>query len=718
MTHPTSATPAPPTTLIYDVAGMDCPSCARQVEAAARELAGVCNLRADPLGRSLELTLDEAKTPRAAVEARLRALGYPARLRHPRTPTPPTPDHRTQQRAWYQTGAGAHALFVGALFALAVALSVARAQGAFWVYTLTTLVGAWPLARRAVLGALRGHPFGLNTLVSLAALGALLIGEAAEGAFFVILFLVGERLEGVAGERARRSVAALAALTPKTARVLEAGAVRVVSAASLQPGQRVRVAPGERIPADGVVLEGASYVDESPFTGESLPRFREAGHAVFAGSISGEGALTLEVTRPGDDNTLARTLRLVEQAQRRRSRTERLIDRFSRRYTPGVLAAAGLAALVPPLVMGAAWGPSVYRALALLLIGCPCALVLSVPAAMTSALAAGARRGLLVKGGAVFEALARVRTVAFDKTGTLSQARLEVTDVIPVEGTAEAVLELAGAVEAASTHPLAQAITARVRELGLTPPEVTEAATVPGRAVAGTVRGARVVVASPRYAATLTPLSDAVQARVTALEAAGKTVAVTLVQGEVAGLIALRDSVRPEAQRATEALRALGLRMVLLTGDNRRAAAALAGPLGLEVYAELLPEDKLRLIEQLGPGVAMVGDGINDAPALARADVGVAMGGGTDVALETADAALLRADVTGVAELVGLARSTLRTVRANIAVALGLKALFLVTTLLGLTGLWAAILADTGATALVTANALRLLSPATVRIKT
>ncbi|ADI14701.1 heavy metal translocating P-type ATPase [Truepera radiovictrix DSM 17093] len=619
--------------------------------------------------------------------------------------TPATP--------WYRTGAGGHALCVGVLFAMAVALSLALPERAPWAYALTTLVGAWPLARKAASGALAGRPFGMSTLVSLAALGALLIGEAAEGALVVTLFLLGERLEGVAAARARRSVSALAALTPKTARVLEAGGVRVLSAASLRPGQRVRVAPGERIPADGVVLEGASTVDESPLTGESVPRSRGVGEAVFAGSVNGEGALTVAVTRPGDDNLLARTQRLVDEAQRRRSRSERLIDRFSRRYTPGVLAAALLAALLPPLVAGAAWETSLYRALALLLIGCPCALVLGVPAAMTSALAAGARRGLLVKGGAVFEALARVRTVALDKTGTLSQARLEVTDVVPLGRSAEAVLELAGAVEATSAHPLAQAITAHARAAGLSLPEVSAAQALPGRAVAGTVGDVRVVVASPRYAALLTPLGGAVRARVAALEAAGKTVAVTLVGGEVAGLIALRDAVRPEARRATEALRALGLRVVVLTGDNRRAAAALAAPLGLEVRAELLPEAKLRLVERLGPGVMMVGDGINDAPALARADVGVAMGGGTDVALETADAALLRAELTGVADLVALARRALRTVRANIAIALGLKALFLATTLLGVTGLWAAILADTGATALVTANALRLLRPTT-----
>jgi Cd2+/Zn2+-exporting ATPase len=699
-----------PVRLSYRVEGMDCPTCVTQVEAAARSLSGVRDLRASHLTQTLEVALDESRTPRTELEARLRTVGHPARLTRS-SDASMVPLVEQAPPPWYRTRAGRQALWVGTLLALAFGLSFVVPAGAPWLYGLATLFGVTPLARKAVAGALVGNPFTINTLVSLAAVGALLIGEAAEGAVVVFFFLIGELLEGVAAGRARRGIAALAALAPKIAQLLDGDGVHDVPAAKLQVGQRVRVVPGARVPADGRVVAGQSHLDESPITGESVPRFKDLGADVFAGSINHDGALTVEVTRSGTDNTLTRILHLVEQAETNRAPTARFIDRFSRAYTPGVLLVSLLTMIIPPLLTGAEWGTWIYRGLALLLIGCPCALVLSVPAATTSAISAGARRGLLIKGGVVLETLAHVRTIAFDKTGTLTQGRPVVTDVVPFGMSERTLLERAGAVEAGSAHPLAHAIVRHAKAAGISLPEVHDARALAGKAVEGTVQGQRVVVASPRHAAELVPLSEMHRTQMRALEADGKTVVVIVVDGEAVGFIGLRDEPRQDAQQAVGMLRALGISSVMLTGDNGRTAAAIGRDLGLDVQAELLPEDKHRLITHLGQGrrVAMVGDGINDAPALTRADVGIAMGGGTDVALETAHAALLRPSVLAVVELVQLARAAMGNIRMNIAIALGLKAVFLVTTLLGVTGLWAAILADTGATALVTANALRLL---------
>jgi Cd2+/Zn2+-exporting ATPase len=689
---------------------MECPTCVVQVEAAAKSLAGVSDLRTSHLTQTLEVTLDESHTPRSVLEARLRTLGHPVRLTRSSQEVI-LPQAAQKTHPWYSTNMGKHVLLVSTLLTAAFALSFINPEYAEWGYGLTTLLGVAPLARKAVAGARVGNPFSINTLVSLAAIGALLIGEAAEGAVVVFFFLIGELLEGVAARRARQGIAALAALSPKTAQLLENGRMREVDAVSLRVGQRVRVVPGARVPSDGRVIKGHSHLDESPITGESVPRFKEVGAEVFAGSINHEGVLTVEVTRSGMDNTLSRILHLVEQAEANRSPTARFIDRFSRVYTPGVLLIASLTMLLPPLVLGADWGTWVYRGLALLLIGCPCALVLSVPAAITSAIGAGARRGLLIKGGVVLETLAQVRTFAFDKTGTLTQGQPLVTDIVPFTMSPRQLLELAGAVEATSAHPLAHAIVQRARADKLDLAEASDARALPGKAVEGTVKGQQVVIASPRYAADLTHLSDAQQVQMQALEEDGKTVVVVVIEGEAAGFIALRDEPRTDAHKTIRVLRDLGIKSLMLTGDNHRTAQAIGRELGLEVQAELLPEDKHRFIRELGAGerIAMVGDGINDAPALAQADVGIAMGGGTDVALETAHVALLRPSMLAVVELVKLARATMRNIRVNIAIALGLKAVFLVTTLLGVTGLWAAILADTGATALVTANALRLL---------
>lgn len=709
---PKSSTPE----YCYRVEGMDCAECASKIETVIGKTPGASNPRVVFATQTLRFHLDESVTPREQVEASLRSLGYQPTLQSaPGEGQAAGLEHGDTHRPWHTTRQGRGVLLSGALLAAAFAFGFLEPRLAQWGYVAATLVGVWPLARKAWAGVRLGNPFGINTLVTIAAIGAVVIGEAPEAAVVVFLFAVGELLEGIAAGRARAGIKALAALAPKTAFLLEGEGedirTREVPASSLRVGQVVQVRPGGRVPADGTILSGFSALDDSPVTGESVPVSKGPGDRVFAGSINTDGVLTVRVDKDPSDNTIARIIHLVEEAQGSKAPTARFIDRFSRYYTPGVLAIATLIAVVPPLFLGGAWHEWLYKALALLLIGCPCALVLSVPAAITSAISAGARRGLLIKGGAVLETLARVRTVAFDKTGTLTEGRPRVTDVVALEGSEAELLGLAAAVEQGSSHPLAKAIVEKADEVGATLPPSSDQQAVQGKGAQAMVQGRTLVVGSPRYAAELAPLAAEVAGQIEAMELQGKTVVVLLNPPTPLGLIALRDEPRPDAREALARLEGLGVRCVMLTGDNARTGRAVAEGLGLEVRAELMPEDKLRAVGELGQGrpVAMVGDGINDAPALARADVGIAMGGGTDVALETADAAVLRGSVRGVAELVRLSRDTMRVVAQNIAFALGLKAVFLATTLLGITGLWPAILADTGATALVTLNALRLL---------
>ena len=713
-----------PQALRYKVKGMDCPTCAGKIETAVSRLPGVAGVRVNYSSQVLDLTLDEAATARPELEGRIERLGYSV------TPLPTAADLATAQASGVvpaaETAEDAEppiwrsrkallGLIIGALFAAGFLVDrIAPGLAGEYAYWPGALVGLAYYGRRAVVAAFAGTPFSIEMLMSVATAGALAIHAAEEAAIVVLLFTVGEMLEVVAAGRARAGIKALAALVPKTARLVDEadGTIREVAAASLAIGQVVVVRPGDRVPADGVITDGASSLDESPITGESVPKPKEVGDPVYAGSVNADGALQVRVTKTAADNTVARILHLVEEAQASKSPTARFIDRFSAVYTPIAFAFAAAVAVVPPL-LGADWGTWIYRGLALLLIACPCALVLSTPAAIASGLAAGARRGLLVKGGAALEVIGRVRTVAFDKTGTLTAGRPRVSDILVFapDSSERSLLGLAAAVESGSSHPIARAILDRASADGVPLRPTRDARAIPGKAVSATVMGQTVLVASPRHAAESARLGPEAERGIADLEAAGKTVVIVVRGAEALGAIAVRDEPRADAAAGISALRKLGVRSVMLTGDNRRTGEAVASELGLDVKAELLPQDKLAEIAALKAAapVAMVGDGINDAPALAAASVGIAMGGGTDAALETADAAVLNDRVGDVAALVSLSRATLGNIRQNVAIALGLKAVFLVTTIAGITGLWPAILADTGATVLVTANALRLL---------
>nr|WP_295890825.1 heavy metal translocating P-type ATPase [uncultured Devosia sp.] len=718
---------AEPTKTKYRVGGMDCAACASKIETAVSRIPGVSEASASFTAGTVNVVHDAV--PFAAIQQAVKSLGYTiapdgaALAASP--PAHDDHDHADHSHGegdihleifdgpWWQSRKAMLTLTCG--LALVVAYLIGRVfpDIGHWAFLAALLVGLVPVGRRAIAGARAGTPFSIETLMSIAAIGAVIIGATEEAATVVLLFLVGELLEGVAASRARASIKGLADLVPKTALLVEGEQTREVPAATLALGAVILVRPGDRIPADGRIVEGQSAIDESPVTGESVPKTRRVGDPVFAGTINTDAVLKVEVTATSSDNTIARVVRLVEEAQESKAPTARFIDRFSTYYTPGVLVVGALVAVVPPLLFGQSWGEWVYKGLAILLIGCPCALVISTPAAIAAALSAGARRGLLLKGGAVLESLRSITMVALDKTGTLTQGKPEVTDIIGVTRSGGKVLSLAAALETGSSHPLALAILARAKADNVPVPPAAAARAIAGKGVSGKVGGEDVLLASPAAAAEQTPIAAELQATIDGLNDAGKTVSVLLVGTEIVGLLAIRDEPRVDALAGIEALRAEGIGLVMLTGDNERTARAIGSKLGIDVRAGLLPEDKQRIVRELqsaGKVVAKVGDGINDAPALAAADIGIAMGGGTDVALETADAAVLHGRMLDIASMIDLSRATMGNIWQNIAVSLGLKAVFLVTTIIGITGLWPAILADTGATVLVTLNAMRLLA--------
>jgi len=607
--------------------------------------------------------------------------------------------------AWWESSKGILVIVTGVMIAFAYGEQALLPYGSTLVFWAATLVGTFPVARRALAALRAGSFFTIEMLMTIAVIGALAINAVEEAAIVVFLFAVGELLEGIAAGRARSGIKALAKIAPQTAMVETPGGLVETPIEQIALRSIVVARPGDRIPADGIIVSGTSSVDESALTGESVPRSKTEGDTVLAGSINTEAVLRIRVEKAASETVIARVVALVEEAADAKAPSERFIDQFARWYMPVICLLALAVALVPPLLMQQPWDTWLYRALGLLLIGCPCALVISTPASIASALAAGARRGLLVKGGGVLEAIGKVKHIAFDKTGTLTEGKPRVTDVVALGKLSETdVLRMAASAESGSSHPLALAILNHAKAKGVAFAPVPSTA-IPGKGLSAKIDGKLVLVGA---AARIGVKDENVLARAAALEAEGKSVAAILSDDVPVGLIAMRDEPRDDAVKGVATIKALGLSPVMLTGDNRANAEAVGKLLGMEVKAELLPEDKLAVIKEraVEGGIAKVGDGINDAPALAAATVGIAMGSGTDVALE---AAVLNNRIGDIAALIGLSRKTLAVIRQNVTIALGLKVVFLVTTVLGITGLWIAILADTGATVLVTANALRLL---------
>lgn len=763
---------------MLSVQGMDCASCALGVERALYALSGVESVGVDVVGERVTVSYRAERVGRSELAGAIRRLGYRVSDGAGEVALDGAAagvacsagDHahvesssiaggrRARLRGWWSERARLLLAVVSGIFWLG-ALASGHLAGPGWLTLSLALVSMAAGGRYIVprgWQAFRHRALDMNFLMSIAALGALLIGEYVEAASAVFLFAVAQLLESHSMDRARNAVRSLMELSPAEATVLRDGEEFRVPAEEVAVGEVVVVRPGEKIPVDGVVVAGLSSVDQSPITGESVPVEKVAGDEVYAGTLNGVGALEVRSTRAAEDTTLARIIESVAEAQATRAPSQAFVDRFARVYTPLIVVAAAALALFPPLFGLGAWGVWFYRALVLLVIACPCALVISTPVTIVSALTGAARRGILIKGGLHLENAGRARVVALDKTGTLTAGEPEVVDVVALNGSSPAeVVRLAAAAERRSEHPLARAILRYVGESGVPGSASMQALT--GLGVRAEVDGEIVYVGSTRLFREFGALGADVEALVAEHEAAGRTVvlvgAVPVGAGigsaefagaeggavstgspagfavetgigvevpVVRGVIALADRLRPEAAGALRGLHAAGIeRVVMLTGDRPGAAesvaAALGGPgVGIDEYrADLLPEDKVAAVHALREAhgrVLFVGDGVNDAPALAAADVGVAMGtAGTDVALETADIALMADDLSKLPVTIRFARRAERIIRANITFSLVTKAAFLGLALIGQATLWMAVLADVGASLLVVANGMRAL---------
>lgn len=735
--------------LLFDVQGMDCASCARTLEKGVGGVAGVEACEVDFQGARLKVA-GSAVAPGEVIR-RVQALGFQAELRSEGSPVRPGPEPVEQRLlSFLLSRRETRPALLGALLLLpGLVFHEILGWEAIWIelpaLAALALAGG-PVVRSAWRGLRINRELNIQSLMTIAAAGAVIIGAWVEAGMVMVLFALGEALEGFAAARARSAIRGLMSVAPDRAVRLrrehedpEAPAVEeTVPVEALAPGDTIVVRPGERVPMDGTILSGLTSVDRSALTGESLPVERGPGDGVLAGDVNGEGVLELRVTHHAADTTLHRMLRMVEEARSRRAPVQRFIDRFARVYTPAVVALAVMVAVLPPLLLGAPfWNPDpntfgwFYRALALLVVACPCALVISVPASVVSGLTNAAGSGVLIKGGAHLEALAGVRAVAFDKTGTLTEGALTVVTVRSVDcarqgagdeeescRACDELLALAAGVEGRSEHPVGRAVAAAARHRRLQDriPLVTGQRALAGRGIEARLEGRPVTIGSHRHFDLHVP-HDGTHCRLAAGDAVeGRTPILVEMDGQYLGTITLSDTPRPSAPAALEELRRLGLYTLLLSGDSRGAVEKLVEEIGVDEFqAELLPAEKLEVVERLrrtmGP-VAMVGDGINDAPALAGAEVGIAVGGelgGTDQARETAGITLMRDDLRLLPRTFRLARATMRTVRVNVAFAMGTKAIFLAFVLLGLGTLWMAVLADVGATLLVTLNGVRLL---------
>ncbi|MBS1806603.1 MAG: cadmium-translocating P-type ATPase [Acidobacteria bacterium] len=687
------------------IEGMDCSDCTLAIEHGLKRMDGVLTATVNYAAQTARVEYDTEKLNRNAIEKRIRGMGYAVAK-------------EGVAASFAERRELIFALLAGAF--VLVGWLAGRFFGASeWVttplYLAAYLFGGWDIARHAVHALLEKH-FDTDLLMVLAALGAGALGEFFEGGLLLFLFSLGHALEEMALDRARDAVRKLGDLAPKTALVRRDGKEVELSVEQLTVDDTVIVRPGVRIPVDGAILSGASAVNQAPVTGESVPVEKAVGDKVFAGTVNGDGALEVKVTRLAKDNTLARVMQMVEEAQTQKTRTQQMTEKFTRWFVPAVLIAVVLM-IVVPLLFGGAFRESFLRAMTLLVACSPCALALGTPSAMLAGIAQAARKGLLIKGGAHLETLGALTTIAFDKTGTLTHGQPEVTDVVTAANhDADEFLATAAALESRSGHPLAQAVVRAANKRALTLPAAGELTSFTGRGIRSTVNGADVLIGNRKLFAEFSiALPDMLRAEMERLEADGKTTMIVAIGGTAAGVIALADTPRADAKTTLQRLKQLGIRQtLLLTGDNRRVGEKMASLLGLDaVRAELMPEDKVTAIRELAAGetVAMVGDGVNDAPALAAASVGIAMGGaGTDVALETADVALMGDELSKLPFAVGLGRATRRIVFQNLVISALVILFLVVTSILGVVGIGLAIVFHEGSTLVVVANSLRLLA--------
>ncbi|TSB47682.1 heavy metal translocating P-type ATPase [Alkalicoccobacillus porphyridii] len=697
-------------TNVYRVEGFSCAGCAGTFEKNVKRLDGVKDARVN-YGAS-KITVDGA----ASIEA-LEAAGAFENLKV-------RPEHELQVKAVEGNGSASflqkHLTVVGALIFLAFGLISQAVNGSDNVVTVVAfatsmVVGGYSLFKQGLLNLTRLQ-FDMRTLMTIAVIGAAIIGEWTEGAIVVILFAISEALERFSMDRARQSIRSLMDIAPKEALIKRNGQEMTVLVDEIAIGDVMIVKPGQKLAMDGIVVNGHSSVNQAAITGESIPVEKHTDDEVFAGTLNEEGMLEVRVTKHVEDTTISKVIQLVEDAQAERAPSQAFVDRFAKYYTPAIILVAALVAVIPPLVMGADWQTWIYQGLAVLVVGCPCALVISTPVAIVTAIGNAAKHGVLIKGGVYLEEAGSLKAIAFDKTGTLTKGVPVVTDVILENSVDEhELLTRVAALESLSQHPLASAIVKKAEDVGLRYKEqtVTNFSSLTGKGITGDVDGTTYVVGRPTLFEDR--LSSVQKQQIKELQDQGKTVMVAGTENQIQAFVAVADEVRDSSKKVISALHEIGIRTtIMLTGDNQSTAKAIASQIGVtDVRAELMPEDKLASIKEFrkaNGSVAMIGDGVNDAPALAASTVGIAMGGaGTDTALETADIALMGDDLKKLPYTIKLSRRALTIIKQNITFSLGIKLLALLLVVPGWLTLWIAILADVGATLLVTANGLRLL---------
>ena len=707
---------ARPARVLYRIDNMDCPTEEALIRAKLLKLPGVVGLEFNLMQHIL--TVSHTLPSLTPVEEALSAIGMQA-VRMDEEPTDQsTVLTQAEVSAPEQSGTRWWPLAVAGVAATMAEVVHWLNGGNHWVVVVLALlaiaIGGLPTYKKGWV-ALKNFNLNMNALMSIAVTGAMLIGHWPEAAMVMVLFALAEVIEAKSLDRARNAIRGLLDLAPETATVQQGdGSWADVEAKTVTLDSRVRVRPGERVALDGVVVQGRSTINQAPITGESLPVEKTEGDPVFAGTINESGSFEYRVTAVADNSTLARIIHAVEAAQGSRAPTQRFIDQFARLYTPIVFGVAVAVAILPPLLLGAPWQSWIYKALVLLVIACPCALVISTPVSIVSGLAAAARRGILIKGGVYLEDGRNLTWLAFDKTGTLTHGKPAQTD-FALWGAADLAESrtLAASLAARSDHPVSKAVALAAEAEGVALREVSDFVALPGRGVRGNIGGTPYHLGNHRMVEELGECSPALEARLSELEGMGKTVVMLVSTEGVQALFAVADTVKDSSRQAIAELHALGIKTMMLTGDNPHTTEVIARQVGIDrALGNLLPEDKLREVEKLAlnGSTGMVGDGINDAPALARANIGFAMAAvGTDTAIETADVALMDDDLRKIPAFVRLSQATASILKQNIALALGIKAVFLLLTFTGHATMWMAVFADMGASLLVVGNGLRLL---------
>lgn len=693
----------------FCITGMDCADCAARLEKRISKIAGVEEAKVNFGASKMTVTHDG---PVSEILNVIGKMGYSGRIDEgQKLRQVPASIWKTNQYAI--PSLISLVMLVLALVAEHLGIPVKYTHS---VYFIGAILGGFLPAKNGISMLINGHEMDMNFLMTLAAIGAIAIGQFEEAATVVLLFSFGNALQGYTLDKTRNSIRTLMELAPNEALVRRDGTEFILSVDAIRLGDIILVRPGERIPMDGKVVSGFSSVNQAPITGESIPVEKQAGDEVYAGTINERGAIDIEVTKLAKDNTLSRIINMVEEAQGQRAPSQQFVDKFAKYYTPAVIVSAVLVAVIPALVFGQPFEKWFYEALGMLLVACPCALVISTPVSIVSAIGSAAKSGVLIKGGMYLEEAGALSVVAFDKTGTLTEGKPQVTNVISTNGTSEDdILSIAAAIESRSEHPLGEAIINNAREKGISIPAVANFEAILGKGAKGEVNNKLYQIGNKRFFTEQALPLGGLEEQVSLLQSEGKTVMLLGDSEKIVGLIAVADVLRSNSKQAIEKIKKAGIKkVIMLTGDNDRTARAIAGQVGLDDFrADLLPEDKVNAIRDLlreYGKVAMVGDGVNDAPAMAISTVGIAMGAaGTDAALETADIALMADDLTRLSYAMELSRKTLGIIKQNITFALILKGLILLLVIPGWLTLWLAIIGDMGASLLVTLNGMRLI---------